>query len=184
MILVFLGQCGRGYEPRLTEYSIQDVIQMQGYRLPKGYVTYPVTLIWYPRDVEVDPDWWSISNLHWAHSDDTIVPKPGMEEEWLRELRAEDDAIPKDTTPNPDDPLEEIKEILASASKDKEKAHKRTISEVIPRKERKVEREGAAQDNAQANGDSEVNEIAQTDKNNAHLAVRRSGRALKPIKRR
>ena len=55
-----------------------------------------------------------------------------MEEEWLRNLRAEDDAVPEDPTPVPDDPLEEIGEILASMSKGKEKAHKRTISEVIP----------------------------------------------------
>jgi hypothetical protein len=48
-----------------------------------------------------------------------------MEEEWLRNLRAEDDAVPED------DLLEEIGEILASMSKGKEKAHKRTISEVI-----------------------------------------------------
>jgi hypothetical protein len=39
-----------------------------------------------------------------------------MEEEWLRNLRA-DDAVPEDPTPVPDDPLEEIGEILASMSK-------------------------------------------------------------------
>ena len=64
-----------------------------------------------------------------------------MEEEWLRNLRAEDDAVPEDPTPVPDDPLEEIGEILASMSKGKEKAHKRTISEVIAREEREMERE-------------------------------------------
>ena len=116
-----------------------------------------------------------------------------MEEEWLRNLRAEDDAVPEDPTPVPDgdptpvpdDPLEEIGEILASMSKGKEKAHKRTISEVIPREEREVEREKeTAQVNAQVNGDSEVNEIAQIDKDNAPSGLRRSGRAPKPSKRR
>ena len=102
----------------------------------------------------------------------------GMEEEWLRNLRAEDDAMPEDPTPVPDDPLEEIGEILASMSKGKEKAHKRTISEVIPREEREVEREkDTAQVNAQVNGDSEVNEIAQIDKDNAPSGLRRSGRS-------
>ena len=101
-----------------------------------------------------------------------------MEEEWLRNLRAEDDAMPEDPTPVPDDPLEEIGEILASMSKGKEKAHKRTISEVIPREEREVEREkDTAQVNAQVNGDSEVNEIAQIDKDNAPGGLRRSGRS-------
>jgi hypothetical protein len=104
-----------------------------------------------------------------------------MEEEWLRNLRAEDDAVPEDPTPVPDDPLEEIGEILASMSKGKEKAHKRTISEVIPREEREVEREKeTAQVNAQVNGDSEVNEIAQIDKDNAPSGLRRSGRPLSP----
>jgi len=108
-----------------------------------------------------------------------------MEEEWLRNLCAEDDAVPEDPTPVPDDPLEEIGEILASMSKGKEKAHKRTISEVIPREEREVEREkDTAQVNAQVNGDSEVNEIAQIDKDNAPSGLRRSGRAPKPSKRR
>jgi hypothetical protein len=158
------------------EYSIQDVIQMQGYRLPKGCIIYPGTLIWYPRDNS--PDRWSVSSPNWACGDNTIVPAPGMEEEWLRNLRAEDDAMPEDPTPVPDDPLEEIGEILASMSKGKEKAHKRTISEVIPREEREVEREkDTAQVNAQVNGDSEVNEIAQIDKDNAPSGLRRSGRS-------
>ena len=113
---------------------------MQGYRLPKGCITYPGTLIWYLRD-NSDPDRWSVSSPNWACGDNTIVPEPGMEEEWLRNVRAEDDAVPEDPTPVSDDPLEEIGEILASMSKGKEKAHKRTISEVIPREEREVERE-------------------------------------------
>ena len=74
-----------------------------------------------------------------------------------------------------------VGEILASMSKGKEKAHKRTISEVIPREEREVERE---KETAQVNGDSEVNEIAQIDKDNAPSGLRRSGRAPKPSKRR
>src|SRR5207248_3269764 len=93
---------------------------------------------------------------------------PGMEDEWLHKLRAGDNAIPKNLPPVPDDRLEAIEEILPSTSKGKEKAHKRTILEVIPREERDVEREKeAAQVNAQVNGDSEVNEIAQIDKDNA-----------------
>src|SRR5271170_1426339 len=88
-----------------------------------------------------------------------------MEEEWLRRLRAEDDTVAKEPTPLPDDPLDAIDEILPSIQKGKEKAHKRTISEVVPREEREIEREvEAAQDNAQFNGDSEVNEIAQVDR--------------------
>ena len=98
-----------------------------------------------------------------------------MEEEWLRNLRAEDDAVPEDPTPVPDDPLEEIGEILASMSKGKEKAHKRTISEVIPREEREVKREKET---------AQVNEIAQIDKDTAPSGLRRSGRAPKPSKRR
>jgi hypothetical protein len=66
--------------------------------------------------------------------------------------------------------------------KGKEKAHKRTISEVIPREEREVEREKeTAQANAQVNGDSEVNEIAQIDKDNAPSGLRRSGRAAEVL---
>jgi len=43
---------------------------------------------------------------------------------------------------------------------------------VIPREEREVEREKeTAQANAQVNGDSEVNEIAQIDKDNAPQRV-------------
>jgi len=88
-----------------------------------------------------------------------------MEEEWLGELRTEDDAIPKDPTPGS---LEAIEEILALTNNGKEKAHKRTISEVVPREEMEVEREKkATEDNAQANGNSEINEIAQVDKDNA-----------------
>jgi hypothetical protein len=64
-----------------------------------------------------------------------------MEEEWLRELRAVDDVILKDPTPVPNDPLEAIEEILASTNKGKEKVHKRTISEVVPREEREVKKE-------------------------------------------
>jgi hypothetical protein len=147
------------------EYSIQDVIQMQGYRLPKGCSTYPGTLIWYPRDVNLDLDRWSISSPNWACGDDTIVPEPGMEEEWLRNLRAEDDTAPEDPSPVPDEPLEEIEEILASTVRAKEKAHKRTISEVVPREEREVERN------------------ARVDKDNTPREVRRSGRAPQPRKR-
>ena len=84
-------------------------------------------------------------------------------------------AVTEDPTPVPDDPLEEIGEILASMSKGKEKAHKRTISEVIPREEREVKREKET---------AQVNEIAQIDKDNAPSGLRRSGRAPNPSKRR
>ena len=46
------------------------------------------------------------------------------------------------------------------------------------------EREETAQVNAQVNGDSEVNEIAQIDKDNGPSGLRRSGRAPKLSKRR
>jgi hypothetical protein len=53
---------------------------------------------------------------------------------------------------------------------------------VIPREEREVEREKeTAQVNAQVNGDSEVNEIAQIDKDNAPSGLRRSGRAAEVL---
>jgi hypothetical protein len=53
---------------------------------------------------------------------------------------------------------------------------------VIPREEREVEREKeTAQANAQVNGDSEVNEIAQIDKDNAPSGLRRSGRAAEVL---
>jgi len=68
-----------------------------------------------------------------------------------------------------------VGEILASMSKGKEKAHKRTISEVIPREEREVKREKET---------AQVNEIAQIDKDTAPSGLRRSGRAPKPSKRR
>jgi hypothetical protein len=78
-------------------------------------ITCPGTSIWYPRD-NSDPDRWSVSSPNWACGDNTIVPESGMEGEWLRNLRVEDDAVPEDPTPVPDDPLEEIGEILASMS--------------------------------------------------------------------
>jgi hypothetical protein len=54
---------------------------------------------------------------------------------------------------------------------------------VIPREEREVEREkDTAQVNAQVNGDSEVNEIAQIDKDNAPSGLRRSGRRQTPLR--
>ena len=41
------------YQDWPDKRTIQDIIQQQGYRLPKGHTAYLLTLIWYPKPAEI-----------------------------------------------------------------------------------------------------------------------------------
>jgi hypothetical protein len=117
------------------EFTIQDIIALQDFKLPKGISTYPVTLLWYPK--MQDPDGYSIASDLFPWADETLlagrVSSPAPTEQSI---------LPKDPlnlapiarAPPPAAPTK-------TQAKGKAKApHKRQISEAIPRAEREVER--------------------------------------------
>src|SRR3954453_1621628 len=93
--------------------------------------TYPVTLLWYPR-IRKDSDGLSLSSWRWAVAEESLLPARGSSPGFQRhpsisEAGSEEIARPPELR-NP-----------AAEGEDKEKekvAHKRQISEAIPRNER------------------------------------------------
>jgi hypothetical protein len=137
------------------DFTIADIVTLQDYKLPKGMNCYPVTLIYYPK--QQDPD--TLTERSWsiALGDDELLGPD------LPEL-----PVATETTVN----------VEASCG------HKRTISAVTSRAEREVEREEAAEvaDTTQEVNDNDIN--VENAGGATGGTVRRSGRALKPVKRR
>jgi hypothetical protein len=116
-----------------AEYTIQDIIALQDFKLAKGVTTYPVTLLWYPK--MEDPDSFTVSSDAYAFGDADLLPARGSSPTFT-----ELSSLPE--------PLELIKAAGPTAvpappaptkkqAKDKAKGpHKRQISEAIPRAER------------------------------------------------
>jgi flagellar biosynthesis/type III secretory pathway protein FliH len=105
----------------------------------KGIPTYPVTLLWYPR-IRRDSDPHSVGSWTIAIAQNTLLPARGSSPEYQRytsisEAEWEEIARPAASTGLP----ESVNPALNSKGKGKEKekvAHKRQISEAIPRNER------------------------------------------------
>jgi hypothetical protein len=123
-------------------YRIQDAVLMQDYPPPTGangkarigIPTYPVTLLWYPK-IRQDSDSWSLSSFSWAMAEKSLLPakgsSPGLQPcpSPPRDPAAAA-AAPPEAPPAPRAPVK-----TAANGKAKE-AHKRQISQAIPRNER------------------------------------------------
>ena len=99
-----------------------------------GIPTYPVTLLWYPR-IRQDSDSWSLSSFSWAVAEESLLPAKGSSPGVQRYPSTPGGptaaaAAPPEAPPAPPAPVN-----TAANGKAKE-AHKRQISQAIPRNER------------------------------------------------
>jgi hypothetical protein len=153
----------------------------------KSILTYPVTLLWYPR-IRKDSDELSLSSWRWAVAEESLLPARGSSPGFQRypsisEAGLEEIAGP----PEPRNPAAKGKG--KSKGKEKEKvAHKRQISEAIPRNERDnggLSRPEAAPARIQEStqeGTQEGTRAAgqEAGQKGAQAGTRKSGRARKP----
>ena len=54
------------------EHTIADIVALQDYKLPEGINSYPVTLIYYPK--QSDTDTWTEHSYSLACPDDNLLP--------------------------------------------------------------------------------------------------------------
>ena len=66
-----------------AEYTIQDIIALQDFKLAKGVTTYPVTLLWYPK--MQDPDSFTVSSDAYAFGDASLPAARRLRSESLPE---------------------------------------------------------------------------------------------------
>jgi hypothetical protein len=119
------------------EYTIQDIIALQDFKLAKGVTTYPVTLLWYLK--MQDPDSFTIGSDACAFGDASLLSARGSsptftELSLLPEPSEFIAAIGPTAVPAPPAPTEKQAKSKAKGP------HKRQISEAIPRVEREVAR--------------------------------------------
>jgi hypothetical protein len=91
-----------------------------------GIPTYPVTLLWYPR-IRQDSDTWSLSSFSWVMAEKSLLPAKGSSPP--PECLTATASVPPEAPPAPSAPVK-----TAANYKAKE-AHKRQISQAIPRNE-------------------------------------------------
>jgi hypothetical protein len=123
-----------------SEFTIQDIIALQDFKLAKGVTTYPVTLLWYPK--MQDPDAFSVASDPWPYADETLLPGRGSSPMPAEQFMLPEDPLdlaPTARAPSPAAPTK-------TQAKGKAKAlHKRQISEAIPGAEREVARAPVAE---------------------------------------
>jgi hypothetical protein len=171
-------------------YCIQDAMKIQDYSSAltgangkaKSIPTYPVTLLWYPRIMK-DSDEFGLGSWRWAVAEESLLPARGSSPGFQRYpsiSEAGREEIPR--SPEPHNPAAKGKG--KGKGKEKEKvAHKRHISEAIPRNERDnggLSRPEAApartQESTQEGTEAAGHEAGQE-------GARKSGRARKPKSR-
>jgi hypothetical protein len=59
------------------EFTIQDIIALQDFKLAKGVTTYPVTLLWYLRMRDPSSDRWSFASDLYPFADAGLLPACG-----------------------------------------------------------------------------------------------------------
>jgi hypothetical protein len=97
-----------------------------------GISTYPVTLLWYPR-IRPDSDSWSLSSFSWAMAEESLLPAKGSSPEFQRyspPLGGPTAAAAPEAPPAPST------SVKTAANGKAKVAHKRQISQAIPRNER------------------------------------------------
>jgi hypothetical protein len=172
-------------------YCIQDAMKIQDYSSAptgangkaKSILTYPVTLLWYPR-IRKDSDGLSLSSWRWAVAEESLLPVRGSSPGFQRHPSISEAGWEEITgPPEPRNPAAKGKG--KGKGKEKEKvAHKRQISEAIPRNERDnggLSRPEAApartQESTQKGTQTAGQEAGQK---GAQEGTRKSGRARKP----
>jgi hypothetical protein len=152
------------------EFTIQDIIALQDFKLAKGVTTYPVTLLWYPRMRDPNPDHWSIASDLYPFADASLLPARGSSPTRIELSSLPDDPLALESNSNarPDPPPAPTKKQAKGKAKG---PHKRQISEAIPRAEREVTRAPVTQ------------EAPEEEALEAPEATRKSVRARKPKSR-
>jgi hypothetical protein len=124
-----------------SAYRIQDAVLMQDYppstgangKARAGIPTYPVTLLWYPR-IRQDLDSWSLSSFSWAVAEESLLPAKGSSPGFQRYSPPPGGPTAAAAAP-PQAPRAPPTPVKTAANGKAKEAHKRQISQAIPRNE-------------------------------------------------
>jgi hypothetical protein len=123
-------------------YRIQGAVLMKGYPPPPGangkagagISTYPMTLLWYPR-IRPDSDSWRLSSFGWATAEESLLPAKGSSPEYQRYSSPPGHPTASAAAP-PEALLAPSTSVKTAANGKAKEAHKRQISQEIPRNKR------------------------------------------------
>jgi hypothetical protein len=119
------------------EYTIQDIIALQDFKLAKGVTTYPVTLLWYPK--MQDPDSFTVCSDACAFGDASLLPARGSSPTFT-ELSPLPEPLELTTAVGPPAAPASPPPTKKQVKNNAKGTHKRQISEAVPRTEREVAR--------------------------------------------
>jgi hypothetical protein len=99
-----------------------------------GIPTYPVILLWYPR-IRPDSDSWSLSSFGWVMAEESLLPAKGSSSGFQRYSPPPGNPTAAAAAPL-EAPLAPSAPVKPAANDKAKEAHKRQISQAVPRNER------------------------------------------------